>query len=461
MISLKREILKKPKIKIYSKLEDDKIKYIISLDSNEKAKKHRERIVLATFKEGNPRWLKKQVAELLRIASEDVVDKRVIGFSIKQIKKNTDIELTNEMTEILSVCTDKEKRDLEEITVKREVRIEEIIPDISIDYENVDKLVPSKDAIDLSSVSNETIKEVGQEVQERVDELNSIKSEEDARLYKDSLEAFMTHEEIDTDREKILLSFIEKIDKLDTETIIETLKVIEDKDIKYSKLYPIYLRIQEKRIMKKVQMYLIGLKSTEKFPDGQIEKFLEILEQQKIEDIEGNDLNSVMAGFIGNENNELEQYIKNDRKVDIDMVKYIRMAEVEEEKLPEKEEILTYLENRIASLRQVGKSFEKFELRTYIEDTGFKDADETEQNIFLYNVAEMEKQHLIAKYGDILDRYNEKGQKTSISLGEYNTQLTEKQREKQELQELYEGYNKLLNDRNKSKEKDGEGRNGE
>ncbi len=461
MISLKREILKKPKIKIYSKLEDDKIKYIISLDSNEKAKKHRERIVLATFKEGNPRRLKKQVAELLRIASEDVVDKRVIGFSIKQIKKNTDIELTNEMTEILSVCTDKEKRDLEEITVKREVRIEKIIPDISIDYENVDKLVPSKDAIDLSSVSNETIKEVGQEVQERVDELNSIKSEEDARLYKDSLEAFMTHEEIDTDREKILLSFIEKIDKLDTETIIETLKVIEDKDIKYSKLYPIYLRIQEKRIMKKVQMYLIGLKSTEKFPDGQIEKFLEILEQQKIEDIEGNDLNSVMAGFIGNENNELEQYIKNDRKVDIDMVKYIRMAEVEEEKLPEKEEILTYLENRIASLRQVGKSFEKFELRTYIEDTGFKDADETEQNIFLYNVAEMEKQHLIAKYGDILDRYNEKDQKTSISLGEYNTQLTEKQREKQELQELYEGYNKLLNDRNKSKEKDGEGRNGE
>ena len=461
MISLKREILKKPKIKIYSKLEDDKIKYIISLDSNEKAKKHRERIVLATFKEGNPRRLKKQVAELLRIASEDVVDKRVIGFSIKQIKKNTDIELTNEMTEILSVCTDKEKRDLEEITVKREVRIEEIIPDISIDYENVDKLVPSKDAIDLSSVSNETIKEVGQELQERVDELNSIKSEEDARLYKDSLEAFMTHEEIDTDREKILLNFIEKIDKLDTETIIETLKVIEDKDIKYSKLYPIYLRIQEKRIMKKVQMYLIGLKSTEKFPDGQIEKFLEILEQQKIEDIEGNDLNSVMAGFIGNENNELEQYIKNDRKVDIDMVKYIRMAEVEGEKLPEKEEVLTYLENRIASLRQVGKSFEKFELRTYIEDTGFKDADETEQNIFLYNVAEMEKQHLIAKYGDILDRYNEKGQKTSISLGEYNTQLTEKEQEKQELQELYEGYNKLLNDRNKSEEKDGEGRNGE
>lgn len=211
MISLKREILKKPKIKIYSKLEDDKIKYIISLDSNEKAKKHRERIVLATFKEGNPRRLKKQVAELLRIASEDVVDKRVIGFSIKQIKKNTDIELTNEMTEILSVCTDKEKRDLEEITVKREVRIEEIIPDISIDYENVDKLVPSKDAIDLSSVSNETIKEVGQELQERVDELNSIKSEEDARLYKDSLEAFMTHEEIDTDREKILLNFIEKL----------------------------------------------------------------------------------------------------------------------------------------------------------------------------------------------------------------------------------------------------------
>lgn len=213
--------------------------------------------------------------------------------------------------------------------------------------------------------------------------------------------------------------------------------------------------------MKKVQMYLIGLKSTEKFPDGQIEKFLEILEQQKIEDIEGNDLNSVMAGFIGNENNELEQYIKNDRKVDIDMVKYIRMAEVEGEKLPEKEEVLTYLENRIASLRQVGKSFEKFELRTYIEDTGFKDADETEQNIFLYNVAEMEKQHLIAKYGDILDRYNEKGQKISISLGEYNTQLTEKEQEKQELQELYEGYNKLLNDRNKSEEKDGEGRNGE
>ena len=233
---------------------------------------------------------------------------------------------------------------------------------------------------------------------------------------------------------------------------------MEDKDIKYSKLYPIYLRIQEKRIIKKVQMYLIGLKSQEKIPDGKIEKFLELLDEQQIEDIENADINELISNFTGNENDQVAQYIRDDRKIDFEMMRYINSIEDESE---EKEEVLTYLKSRVASLRQVGKEFQRYELRPYIEDTDFKDKDETEQDIFLYNVAEIEKKYLLARYGELLDKYKERDNDKPKSLDEYNRQLSEKEKEKEKLEELYQGYTRLVNDRNKGKGKNGEGRNGE
>ncbi len=400
IIFLNKEMLKNPKMKIYSKLEGKKINYIISLDSNEKAEKFEERIALARFTQGNLRMLKDNIKKLLKLASEEKVEKAEIDSYIEQIKEDSDIELTDEMITILSTCIDKDNQELQQISVKRQTKIEDIILDIN--YNKIDDLLPSKDS---ENISNEAIEEVGQDVQNRLNSLNLIKSEKDANLYKDSLEAFMEYQETDTERGKIILTFIEKIDRLDPNTIIATLKAIEDKDIKYSKLYPIYLRIQEKRVIKRVQMYLIGLKLKEKIPDGQLEKFLELLDEQQITNIEDSNINELISNFTGNENEQVEQYLKTGRKIDFEMMRYISSIEDTSE---EKEEVLTYLKNRIASIRQVGKEFAKYELRSYIEETEFKDENETEQDIFLYNVAEMEKKYLIAKYGEILEKYNDR-----------------------------------------------------
>lgn len=451
IVSLNKEILRNPKIKIYSKSDEGKINYIISLDSNEEVQKYQERIALARLGQGNLRLLKRQIAKLLQLVSEERVEKTDVDFSIRQIKKDSDIELTNEMMTILTSCMDKETKDLEEISVKREIKIEDIILDM--DYSKMDDLLQAQ-----GDTSSETIQDVEQDAQKRLNLLDSIKSKEDANLYKDSLEAFMTYQETETDRGKILLQFIEKIDELDPETIIATLKAIEDKDTKYSKLYPIYLRIQEKRIIKKVQMYLIGLKSQEKIPDGQIEKFLELLDEQQIENIENTNINELISGFTGSENDQVAQYIRGERRIDFEMIRYINSIEDESE---EKEEVLTYLKSRVASLRQVGKEFEKFDLRPYIEDTEFKDKDETEQDIFLYEVAEIEKKYLLARYNELQGKYSERNNVKPQSLEEYNRQLSEKEKEKEKLEELYQGYAKLVNEKNKGKRKNGEGRNGE
>jgi len=91
IVSLNKEILKNPIIKIYSKLEENKMNYIMSLDTKEKAQKHEERIALARFGQGNLRLLKQQIVKLLQLISEERVEQTDVDFSIRQIKKDSDI----------------------------------------------------------------------------------------------------------------------------------------------------------------------------------------------------------------------------------------------------------------------------------------------------------------------------------------------------------------------------------
>ncbi len=457
VISFNREILNNPKIRAFSISDGDKVTYVISLDSNDEVQKHKDRIALAKLETGKLRILKQKIIELLKLVADGKVEKSTVDFSIEQLKKDGDISLTPEMLEILSICTDKDKRDLEQISVKRENKIEEMIPDLDIDYKKMESALPVKETLDLSKVPGEVLQNFGVGIQNRLDTLDSIKSAEDISPYKDSLEYFMISQEVGTDREKILLKVIEKIDDFDPDTIIATLKAIENADIKFSKLYPIYLRIQEKRIITKVQMYLIELKSREDVPTGQLEKFLEMLDNQKIEDLTNADLNRVISGFIGKENDDVAEYIKSGRKIDFEMLRYISSQEETGERAEEKEEVVTYIKNRIASLRQVGKDFEKFGLRSYIEDTDFKDLNETELQEFLYSVAQMEKMYLLKKYNEItLNRYTEKQQTEPQTLQEYNHVLGTQENTKTELQQLYAGYNKLLQSKQNRNDKVGE-----
>ena len=61
IISLDKELLRNPNIKIFPKRENDKINYIVSLDSTEEVESNKERVVLATFTQGNPKIIEQQL----------------------------------------------------------------------------------------------------------------------------------------------------------------------------------------------------------------------------------------------------------------------------------------------------------------------------------------------------------------------------------------------------------------
>lgn len=440
IVSLDKELLKNPNIRIFSKLENGELKYVVSLDSNEEAKTNEEKVVLATYSQGNPKLVEQCIKRLLDTISQEKVDKKKANIYIKKLKENSDITFTDETREIIAACTDKDKKDLQQIEVKRGTKIEDIIPDIGVDYHKLDRLLPTRTKIDIDKVPEAVIEKVGADTQERLDTLDTIKSEKDVKLHQNSLESFMTYAESDTDREKILTNYIEKIQKLDAGTMVECLKAIEDEGVEYSKLYPIYLRIQEKRIIRKVQVYLIELDGS-KDPSFETKKFLKALEGQKIEDLKDIDLDQLLSNYEKSENEQTERYIQENRNIDFEMMRYIRRKDTRESS-KEKEEVLKYLECKASSQRQVPKTSM---LRKYIEDTQFKDENETEQNYFLYQVAQIEKEYLISKYGDVLERYNQKQNKPK-SLEEYNSELSKAEEDKKAAQELYEGYSKLVSD---------------
>lgn len=449
IVYFNKEGLGKSNIRIFSKLEGDKLSYIVSLDSTEKTQSNKERIALATFSQGKLKAIRHQMMRLLGALSEKRVEKTDVDFLINQLASNRDIVLTDEMKEMVSTCTDRDNKDTERISIRRKTKMEEIIPDESIDYNKIDRLLAKNETIDLSKVPEEVIQDVGENAQNRLNTLDSIQSSEEAVLHKDSLESFMRSQEKENSREKILLNCINRIDQLDAKTIIECLKAIEDEDVEYATLYPIYLRIQENRIMDKTKNYLKRLQFQGKDPNGTIEEFLQTLEKQKILDVRHCDLDTVRVGFIRKENNTLEKYLNSDRKIDFEMIKYLNSIE-DTEKEEDKEEVLTYLKHRAGSLRQVGK---KFSLRQYIETTEFKDEKEAEQNWFLYEVAKVEKKYLLSKY-DELFKYNEK-KKVSSNLEEYKTELDKAEQDKRKSRDLYEQYSKLWEDRNIEDEEKG------
>ena len=174
------------------------------------------------------------------------------------------------------------------------------------------------------------------------------------------------------------------------------------------------------------------------------------MEEQKIEDINPNNFNSVVLEAINNENNKMEQYLKIGRKTDFELMRYIRTSPGNGE-----DEILKYLQCRVTSLGQVVKNDKKeYELRNYIETTQFKDDNVKEQNYFLLQVSKIEKNYLLSKYGGILDKYQslETGENKK-SLLDYEEQLKGLENKKIEAKNLYQQYSMTYNKENREKDK--------
>lgn len=433
LIKLNKNMLKDPNVRIFSKVENGEIYYIVSLDSHEETKSHSERIAIAKFKQGNLKDIEQLCKRILVSISGDKIDKRLTNQLIGKLKEVSDVAFTDEGKTIFnSVKGNKIVTD--DIEIERKVRIEKII-----NYDTLEKKMP-KATVDARKIPIEDIREIGQEVTERLEVLNGI-SEDDAIEYKESLVGFMTNREMNTtNKERILSNYIKNIQRLDKTTILECLKAMEDEtESNENKLYPIYLRLQEKSVINRVQQYLIGLKFKEEIPDGRIEKYLQNLEEQKPKSIKGENIETIIQDSEEKELEITERYFNKDRNVDFQIMRYLSQFKESDK---EKSEIFQFLKSRISSLRQVGKVEEKsFELRKYLEQTSLKEDNSLEQNWYLYQVAKVEKDYLYSKFGSVLEKYNELGKDTELT--EKEKKLRKLEKEKAEAKELYRKYAQL------------------
>ncbi len=445
IVEIKKEALKDLKIRVFSKLNEGNLNYLVSLDSEENCEDNSQRLVLGTFYKGNPRDIKNKYVQLFKVITEEYVDKKRLETLLSQLQDKLGVQLSDEYRDIITAITESNKdSETELLTIQRRIKIEDILETSeidteygTIDYYRLDELLPNRESIE--NATDETVQEVGEKATNRLTTLESIQTQEDASLDESNLVSFITYREKVTNRERILSNYIEKIQDMDSKTIIECLKVMEDEsENEDSKLYSVYLRIQENRIIKQVQKYLGELKN--KIPDEKIEEFMQVLETQKIQVVENGTLQENMLNAMDTRNARLEEYLNNGRKTDFEIIRYLSNIEGEDTK---REEILQFLKYRVSSAGQVIKrKNEKFELRKYIEETDFKDNDETEQNWFLYEVSKVETEYLKSRYGKILAKYKEQ-KEDNKNLAEYETELSELEDKKKDAKELFNKYYEL------------------
>ena len=444
LIKLNRNILKDPNVKIFSKAENGELYYIVSLDSQEGTKSHSERIAIAKFRHGNLKDINQLCRRILVSISGDKIDKRLTNQLISKLKEVSDTTFTDEGKTIFNSIRGN-RIEAEDISIERNIRIEKVI-----NYDTLEKKMP-KATVDVRKIPIEDIKEIGQEVTERLEVLKGI-NEDDAIEYRESLVSFMTNREISTtNKERILSNYIKNIQRLDKTTILECLKAMENEtESNENKLYPIYLRLQEKSAISRVQEYLIGLKFKEEIPDGRIEKYLQSLEEQKSKSVEGKDIETIIQEAGNRELEITEKYLDKDRNIDLEIMRYLSQFKENDD---EKTKILEFLKSRISSLRQVGKVEEKrFELREYLEQANFEADNSLEENWFLYQVAKVERDYLNSKFGVVLERYNELDKNTELDAKEEKLRKLEK--EKSEAKELYKEYEQLDKNGKDPEEKD-------
>lgn len=451
IIKFSKELLKNPKIRVFSKMGEKSIYYIVSLDAKEESTGNNERIAVGTFTQGNPKDIKENIKTLLKSMGEYgenyKVDKRFINNLIEKAKQNTDLVFSDEYREIIgSITKDKSRKKDPVLEIERKIKIEEVLEteNNTIDYYAIDQKIPIATKANIDEISEEVIKSVGKETKERIETLDKIESEEDVEPHKDSIISFMAYKENATNRERIISHYIDRIQQLDPKTIVECLKVMEDEsEGKESKLYSIYLRLQEKRVIGQVQKYLIDLKYRKNLSDGKIEEFLQILEDQKTPNIKNENIDQTIEGISKNENRVTEDYLKQGRNSDFEMIRYIKKIDSEPQK-----EVLDFLQHRIINIRQLSRNESKENtLRKFIEQTSLKDENQKEQNKFLYRVAKIERDYLLERYGPVLDRYNELEEKENnpdSELKKLEGKLSSLEQKRKEAENLYSEYSKVM-----------------
>lgn len=439
------EVLKNSEIKIFSQRETDgKITYILTIDgyhADDEKVKISDRIVLAKVK-GDYKIAKRVIGQILSklsIESKEVNKERIL-LNINQISEEHEIEFTNELMNIVKEYNPKDNNDIE---IERENKLEEILDGKKeeknsqekehIAYDVINKKLQDSTIIDITKLPTETIQRIARDMQKRIEGLNNIITPEDADRNKDSLISYMKCREEKTDEDRIMEMFAQNLNDLDLKTVVECLKALESEKSEDSRLYSVYLKLEERRVIDRIQKALIDVKLKEKLNDGEIERYLEHLEESKLLDIDFSNIEQLEYYIMSHDlPREILEYMTNKRKVDFQLMKYIRNKDIES-----KGEIIEYLESKIVSFGQLGNESgtASGKLRTFIEKTQYKSEDKTDSNKFLLQVANMEREYIEERYKPIMQ---ESTKEENSSLQSYEKRLSELEQEERDLQNQYD-----------------------
>lgn len=288
----------------------------------------------------------------------------------------------------------------------------------SLDYKQLDRALVK--SIDLSRYSREEIQSLGEILQERLSELDSIKTPNDAYDNQTSIKSFMKSKEEPTPIDKFISLLGDDLTEENVPIILKFAKSLENLNNEDGLLYSSYLKLEEKRILSQIQEEIIGYYSTLENDDStslECQEQCEHLESLKIANATSGDPFGIIDYMTKTmQGSGLEEYISDGVKSDIRLKSFLQKTPI-----PHQKEALTYVGARISSLGQVSNIPEeerksKFPtLRQFIETTDCKSPDNDESKKFLLVMASTEKTYIEKSYGKILESYMSLDRNQSIN----------------------------------------------
>ena len=379
------------------------------------------------------------------------------GFNPKTLKELSSISRKNldalaEQKQL--VLTPEIQTVLDSIDVKTQLIIN---PEAQLDYQSFQNLPKT---IDVNELGYDSIMQYGAILIARLQTLQGITSPETAYLHMDSLLDFMRYQE-QKSKSNALLAMLPDEQDITTNpeniikrnTILECAEAIEEVPNEDSLLYSAYLKLEEKRILNKMQEDIQRYQDTIGLDLGQTlseleessltsdevqqqydlqvqkcqdtfkksEESLKIIEdskihpssQQNIGQVNEVELQNEIIGYMAQTltSANIKQYASEGIKKDIILKSFISAHP----EIPNHQAALDYLTAKMQSTGQVTDIPKQHSLRKFIETTDYKSEMDGEIPQFLLSVAEVEQQYIKGNYAPILNAYSKQMSKQEAS----------------------------------------------
>lgn len=284
-----------------------------------------------------------------------------------------------------------------------------------INYQMLIDTLPT--SIDISHLTQAQVLQYGKILTERLTLLDGIKTPEDAYKARISLESFMKSQEKKTAQSAIVTANLENLENgeqsLDVPTIVALAKKLETIKNEDGLLYSTYLKLEENRIIRKLQKDILDYKQGIQDVPGNLsihqisESLIEYLDST-ITRTSSDNKDDIIAYMIDTlQGKGIENYAKNCLQYDTRFKVFLKHTPIQNQ-----EEALDYIVARMSCFGQVvdtidsGSNEEKIKnLRSFIEVTDYKDEDNSESKDFLYTIAQIEMEYIKNNYSPILREF--------------------------------------------------------